>query len=215
MKSLIANMAKFQKDVPVIPKNKVNSFFSKGGTISKYADLAGVIDTCKPILNRHGLIVVQTMFVSDGHNCLRTILADSSGETMSSEMVLPDIADPQKLTAAVTYLRRCQYLAIVGLVADEDDDGNSVGHQQEPRATPPRDQPREQQTPPHAGGGEFKANDKQKNLIKMLVEKTGVDVTPEQIASLTSKQASAWIDKLKEKEKELATKPEQKSDIPW
>jgi hypothetical protein len=205
-------MAKFQKDVPVIPKNKINPFFSKGGTISKYADLAAVIDACKPVLNKYGLVVVQTMFINEGHNCLRTILADSSGETLASDMMLPDIADPQKLTAAVTYLRRCQFLAIVGL-ADEDDDGNSVGHQQEnSRNTPPRESA-PQRT--HAGGEEFKANDKQKGLIRMLVEKTGVEVTSEQIANLTSKQASVWIDKLKAKEQEMAKAPIQQSDIPW
>lgn len=210
-------MVKFQTDVKTIPKTKINPFFSKNGTISKYADLAGVIETCKPVLNKHGLVVIQTMAVVDGKNHLRTTLADTSGESMVSDMLLPDIADPQKLTAAVTYLRRCQYLAIVGLVADEDDDGNSVGHQQEEnrhsgneynKQAPRQDKP----------AGDKPASDKQKNLVKMLVEQTGVNVTQDQINALTFKSASAWIEKLNKMKAEQGTSrgPEIKADdIPW
>lgn len=180
MKNLVSNLIKFQMAVPVIPKNNVNPFFSQGGKKAMYADLATVIDTCKPVLNKHGLAVMQTMFVQDGRNCLRTILADISGETMASDLFLPDIQDPQKLTAAVTYLRRCQYLAIVGLVADEDDDGNSVGSQEPPK---------------HSGGQEFAASEKQIKLIKDLCQRKQYE-PKKPIAGISAKDASALIEKL-------------------
>jgi hypothetical protein len=88
-----------------------------------------VIDTCSPSLNNNGLAVVQTLKAIDNKNTLVTLLCHESGETLESNIYLPDINDPQKLTAAITYLRRSSYLAIVGLVADEDDDGNSVSTQ--------------------------------------------------------------------------------------
>lgn len=121
MKGLITALVKFQSSVPSIPKNKRNPFFD-----SMYAELSTVIDICSPVLNNNGLAVVQTLKALDGHNILKTILFHESGESLESEIYLPPIADAQKLTAAVTYLRRTAYLSIVGLVADSDDDGNSV-----------------------------------------------------------------------------------------
>lgn len=121
MKKLIIALVKFQKEVAVIPKNKINPFFG-----SKYAELSTVIDTCSPSLNKNGLAVIQTLKAEDNRNILVTILCHESGDTLESNIYLPDISDPQKLTAAITYLRRSAYLAITGLVADEDDDGNSV-----------------------------------------------------------------------------------------
>lgn len=181
MKNLVSNLIKFQMAVPVIPKNKINTFFSKGDNKSMYADLATVIDTCKPVLNKHGLAVMQTMFVQDGRNCLRTILADISGETMASDLFLPDIQDPQKLTAAVTYLRRCQYLAIIGLVADEDDDGNSVGNQ-EPRQEPQK----------HSGGQDFMASPKQIKFIKELCQRKQYE-PKKPVDKMSAADASAFI----------------------
>jgi hypothetical protein len=121
MKNLIVALVKFQSQVPSIPKNKRNPFFD-----SMYAELSTVIDICSPVLNANGLAIVQTLKASDGHNILKTILFHESGESLESEIYLPVIADAQKLTAAVTYLRRTSYLSIIGLVADSDDDGNSV-----------------------------------------------------------------------------------------
>jgi len=185
MKNLIASLVKFQASVPLIPKNSINPFFSQGERKAMYADLATVIDVCKPVLNQNGLAIMQTMFTLEGRNCLRTILADSSGETISSDLFLPEVADAQKLTAAVTYLRRCQYLAILGLVADEDDDGNSVASNDK---TPPKEEK-------HQGGKEFPASEKQINLIKSLCARKNYEpLSP--LKGITGKQASALIEKL-------------------
>lgn len=121
MKNLIVALVKFQKEVPAIQKNKVNPFYS-----SKYADLAQVIDTCSPALNNNGLAIVQTLNAKDGKNLLVTILCHESGETMESSIHLPEINDAQKLTGAITYLRRAAYLSICGLCADDDLDGNEL-----------------------------------------------------------------------------------------
>jgi hypothetical protein len=124
MKNLVSALVKFQKIVPIIPKNKKNPFYN-----SYYADLSKVIDVSMPALNAVGLAITQLLDDVDGRNLLITMLAHESGESIQSKINLPAIADPQKLTAAITYLRRAQYLAILGLCADDDDDGNSVSHQ--------------------------------------------------------------------------------------
>lgn len=136
--NLISALISFQKQVPDIPKNKVNSFFNN----SRYADLSSVIAICLPVLNSNGLAISQVICANDGHNILTTRLFHESGESMESTIYLPAIADPQKLTAAITYLRRSSYLCILGLVADDDDDGNSVSQTQKPsQATVNTDSP--------------------------------------------------------------------------
>lgn len=130
MQELIKAFIKFQQEVPKITKNKINPYFSKGGTISKYADLSQVVDICMPTLNKNGLCITQTMSadtVLDSlslRNILTTRLYHSSSEMIESSIVIPSIDDPQKLTAAITYLRRTQYISILGLVADDEEDGN-------------------------------------------------------------------------------------------
>jgi hypothetical protein len=138
LKSLIQALIKFQSSVPLIPKNCVNPFFSQGAKKAMYADLATVIDVCKPHLNKSGLAVIQTLKVVDARDCLVTILAHESGECMESVIRLPEITDAQKLTGAITYFRRSSYLAILGLVGDEDDDGNSIVQNKPVQQSAPR-----------------------------------------------------------------------------
>ncbi len=123
MKNLISALIQFQKTVKPIPKNKVNPFYN-----SKYAELSAVIDVCQPALNASGLAVVQTIRLQPetNDNVLVTMLCHESGETLESNIYLPKIPDSQKLTGAITYLRRTSYLSILGLVADDDLDGNDV-----------------------------------------------------------------------------------------
>lgn len=171
MQKLIPALVKFQQDVPLIPKNSVNPFFSQNGKKAMYADLPTVIDVCKPVLNANGLAITQTGQVESGKNILKTILFHTSGEFIESSIYLPDIADPQKLTAAITYLRRTAYLSICGLVGDTDDDGNSVGDapnkpQNQPQSTQQRSQSSSQGDGP-------KPSAKQLSYIKMLAEKAG------------------------------------------
>lgn len=183
MKSLVASLVKFQQEVPLIPKNCINPFFSQGGKKAMYADLATVIESCKPAMNKHGLAIMQTMFTLEGRNCLRTVLADSSGESVQSDLFLPEVPDAQKLTAAVTYLRRCQYLAILGLTAEDEDDGNSVVGNKAPKEEKLQ------------GGKEFPASEKQVNLIKSLCQRKNYEpLSP--LTGITGKQASALIEKL-------------------
>ena len=58
---------------------------------------------------------------------VETVLAHESGEWISGELLLPlTKADAQGVGSAITYGRRYGLAAIVGIVADEDDDGNAA-----------------------------------------------------------------------------------------
>lgn len=95
----------------------------------KYADLAGCMKSAAPGLKANGLSVVQ--LVCNGK--LITLLLHKSGQWVKSVVILPQqTADYQAFGSALTYLKRYTYCAILGIVADADDDANyAQGHHAE------------------------------------------------------------------------------------
>jgi ERF superfamily len=107
-------------------KDSVNPFFK-----SKYADLASVVEASRPSLIKYGLCVMQTTTVSADKNTLVTTLAHTSGQWIKSEILINPVKnDPQGLGAAMTYLRRYSYAAMVGVVTEDDDGETAVGRGQ-------------------------------------------------------------------------------------
>ena len=119
-----------QAEFSAVPKGSTNPFFK-----SKYAALPDVVASASPVLAKHGLAVTQGISFQQGfsdnanvlHDTLTTTLIHKSGQWIESEMPLHlPKQDPQGQGSAVTYARRYAYMAILGLVADDDDDGNSA-----------------------------------------------------------------------------------------
>ena len=134
-------LSSFQGDLENASKN-----IDKSGITWKYADLAGCINTAKPHLVKHGLAVTQFMGMYDGKQSLTTMLTHSSGQYISDEVQLPDAVlhgssgkNPvQVLGSAITYVRRYNYAAIIGM-AQEDDDGCSANDAKPPVKKPDPD----------------------------------------------------------------------------
>jgi hypothetical protein len=117
-KALLAAQAEFS----AVPKGSDNPFFK-----SKYAALPDVVKHAGPVLSKHGLAVSQFVDNVNGEDALTTYLIHSSGEWISHSMLLHLVKnDPQAQGSAITYARRYSYMAALGLVADEDDDGNAA-----------------------------------------------------------------------------------------
>ena len=114
------------------------NFIQQVGTIEekdtaqygKFADLSTVLSTVNPALAVNGLAVVHTTKVEDNKNILITNLLHTSGESITSEMLLPNNTggggNPMhKEGGAITYCRRYSLLAILGLNAGiPDNDGD-------------------------------------------------------------------------------------------
>ena len=117
--ALVAAQAEFS----AVPKVSVNPFFK-----SKYAALPDVVQSASPVLAKHGLAVSQFITHDEsGGDALLTYLIHKSGQFMAYSMKLHLVKDdPQAQGSAVTYARRYSYMSALGLVADEDDDGNSA-----------------------------------------------------------------------------------------
>ena len=144
---LASALAKVQSQLPAVQKSKTATVrgTTKAGKPYEYdyayATLEGVWDCCRQLLTDNGLAVSQTMQEADGHPHLETILLHTSGQWLSSSLPLIATADPQQLGSCITYMRRYALASLVGIVADEDDDGQAgrprqQGKQQEQKPIP-------------------------------------------------------------------------------
>ena len=131
--SLAAALVKAQAEMPAVEKNSTNPHFR-----SKFASLDDIIVATRPVLNRHGLSILQFPSVSDlGAPTLVTRLMHESGESL--EYACPLFLqgqDMQKYGAALTYARRYAWAAALGIANDEDDDGNHAAAQPVERREP-------------------------------------------------------------------------------
>lgn len=122
MENIAKALIAFQKDIDSVPKTAKNPFFK-----SSYAPLDEVKKAAQPHLSKNKLAVVQMMAHIDGTPALRTIILHESGESI--EDITPLFLDKQNSQghgSAVTYARRYGFMSALGLVSDEDDDGNKA-----------------------------------------------------------------------------------------
>lgn len=121
--AISAALSKFQGCIeqPKLEK-EVKVTMKSGGKYSfKYADLSACVKAAAPGLKENGLAVSQV--INEGR--LITLLTHESGQWIKSELMLPQQStDYQAYGSAITYLKRYSYCAILGIVADTDDDAN-------------------------------------------------------------------------------------------
>lgn len=80
-----------------------------------------------PLLSEQEVVIIQSPTITDGIRGLRTILIHApSGTQFEDTMALTGKEDPQGQGSAITYARRYALMSILGLVADEDDDGSEA-----------------------------------------------------------------------------------------
>jgi hypothetical protein len=122
---LAAALVSAQGDFPTVHKDSNNPFFK-----SKYAGLPEVMAAASPVLTKHGLAISQFVTGDGLNHYLTTYLLHKSGQYIAHDMeLLLSRQDAQGQGSAITYARRYSYMAVLGLVADEDDDGNAASPQ--------------------------------------------------------------------------------------
>lgn len=134
---LASALAKAQAEMPVVKMNATNPFLK-----NKYADLGAVIETSRPILAKHGLAITQQPVSSEGKIGVTSVLIHESGEWLEDTIFI-EATDSKGLSSAqnagvvISYLRRYSWSAILGLYADEDNDGQSAAKEAaKPKAKP-------------------------------------------------------------------------------
>jgi len=115
-----------------VPKTASNPYFK-----SKYAPLDSIIEATRPILAKHGLAVMQQPLFMEGTAGVETTILHKGGHSTTTTLLLPlKDQSPQGVGSAITYARRYALAAVLGIAAEDDDDGNvSTGltKKEEPR----------------------------------------------------------------------------------
>lgn len=121
-----------QAEMPAVEPDAVNPHFK-----SKFVSLGHLIAKTRPVLNKHGLCIIQAPSMYEGEPALKTTIYHESGESDVSLMpLLLGGADMQKLGAAITYARRFAWAAALGISDQDDDDGNQASAPSDGAAKP-------------------------------------------------------------------------------
>jgi hypothetical protein len=130
---LAAALAKAQGAIENAEKDRENIFLK-----NRYMTLTAVWDAIRKPLSDNGLSIVQVTEADDGAVMLLTRLMHSSGQYI--EATYPVIGSDAKgvnaaqaAGSALTYARRYSLTSMIGVVADEDDDGASATGKQQPK----------------------------------------------------------------------------------
>jgi len=106
---------------------------------SKYADLAEILNTVRPVFSANGIAIVQTPTFESGVASVETMLCHESGEFISSVCSSPvSKQDAQGIGSAITYLRRYSLAAMCGIAQEDDDGQHAVQESQTQRQAPSR-----------------------------------------------------------------------------
>ena len=171
LQPLIEALVKFHKTVPAINKTASAQY-------GKFADLETVLSTVTPHLIKNGLVISQVFEPSEGlEPILVTKLLHISGAELTSR--LPMVIGKGRnalhdFGGSCTYLKRYALLAMLGLTADMDMDGDFADDQ--PAAKPTA---KPAATVQGVSNGDQPLSENDRNLCLGLIK----ELTPEGLAS--------------------------------
>lgn len=133
--SILGKLVAVMNDIKNPTKNAENGHFH-----NKYATLDVICDEVRESCKKHGIAIMQTPTTiladcADGTKSafvLRAVaIADGEEKTLGDYPINPTKNDPQGIGSAITYARRYQLCSILGIAAEDDDDGNAASAKQE------------------------------------------------------------------------------------
>lgn len=122
-KELTAALATAQAEFRVAKPHKENPYYK-----TKFETLTDLVEASRDPLCQNGLSVNFTMSPSiDDGEMLTCVLSHSSGQELQSSIrLMQHRGDPRARVSEVEYLKRMLYSALVGVVADDDDDADKA-----------------------------------------------------------------------------------------
>lgn len=114
-----------QNEIKGMRPDATNPFFK-----NKYITLDGILEYIRPILTNAGIIVMQNAHGEGEYAEVTTTLLHISGEYIQTDTlkVRPTKNDAQQMGSAITYAKRYQLSALLGISSEIDDDGNKATH---------------------------------------------------------------------------------------
>jgi hypothetical protein len=140
---LFAALAKAQGKFGEIKKTKTaNVTMKSGGKYSyKYADLADIFEAVRKALSEELVAVTQSPMIVGNRAVLMTMIGHESGEWMRSyyELAFDPQMNEQEKGSIITYARKYSVSPMLGVAAEEDDDGNVATDSQNEKRGPEGD----------------------------------------------------------------------------
>lgn len=133
IQAISAALSAFNGDCPEVVFDKENTFLK-----NKYATLGAILKTVRPVMAKHGLMVVQGL-EADG---LTTRIIHTSGEWIESTAPMIQPGEEKGKSAAqvygsiITYMRRYMVTAALGIVSDDDTDAQQAPPKNKTPQTP-------------------------------------------------------------------------------
>lgn len=107
---------------------------------SKYASLTAILKATKPALNENGIGITSRTRIQGDLIVVETFLVHKGKKFVRAEWPVGKLTMlPQQLGSALTYARRYALQSILGVAADDDDDGNAANSRQAPAQPTPTD----------------------------------------------------------------------------
>lgn len=122
MENLYSAFIQFQNEFQGLRPDSKNPFFK-----STYISLDGILQTVRPLLSKYGLAVLQEATGDGEYIYIKTKLIHKSGEMFETDILKmkPVKAnDPQAMGSVITYAKRYQLGALLGICETVDDDAN-------------------------------------------------------------------------------------------
>lgn len=121
MENICKAFVKFQSEFKGMKPDSSNPFFK-----STYISLDGILETARPILAKNGLAIIQEATGDGEYIFVKTKLIHESGEMIETEVLKmkPQKNDPQSMGSCITYSKRYQLAALLGICECIDDDAN-------------------------------------------------------------------------------------------
>lgn len=123
-------MIQVQQTLSPALKDAENTF-----TNSRYATLHSIMNTCRDALLEYGIWLTQYPVSVEANQLglVTKIVHAETGQWQASLLTMPlPKNDPQGYGSAMTYARRYGLSALIGIVTENDDDGDLASHQSEP-----------------------------------------------------------------------------------
>jgi len=199
-------LAAFQRDVENVAATATNPAFK-----SRYTRLDTLLDAVRPAMAKHGLCVLQDTQGDGASVQVVTHIGHESGEWIESEPLVlrADKPTAQGQGSAITYGRRYQLSAMLGIADDKDDDGNAAEparsapapaakpKPQPAKAPAAKPKPQPAKAPEALPDGKI-TDDEYRHIIQAAVDQYGKDVAMGIIKDQMTKMGIATLRDLKQ-----------------
>jgi len=124
--SIYKKIFEAKKEIGKISKDSTNPFYK-----SKYFDINQLLEHVEPILQKHGLLLLQPIIDNKVVTEIIDVDKDTKPNSVVSSLELTNQTDPQKRGSEITYYRRYTLGSLLGLQAEDDDANKTVAPKQQ------------------------------------------------------------------------------------